>query len=109
MAIYDTAHVKNVALLGHAGSGKTTFAECAVYEAGLINRRGTVEEKSTLSDYNEFEQERGNSVYASLLHTTWKGYKINIIDNVFAYKSILYDQYKNNIELYYSFLIIELM
>ncbi|MCF8254967.1 MAG: elongation factor G [Bacteroidia bacterium] len=80
MATYDTAHVKNIVLLGHAGSGKTTFAECAVYEAGLINRRGTVEEKSTLSDYHELEQERGNSIFATLLHTTWKGYKINIID-----------------------------
>lgn len=80
MATYDTAHVKNIVLLGHSGSGKTTFAECAVFEAGLINRRGTVEEKNTIADYHELEQERGNSVFAKLLHTTWKGYKINIID-----------------------------
>lgn len=80
MATYDTAHVKNIVLLGHSGSGKTTLAECAVYEAGLITRRGTVEEKNTIADYHELEQERGNSVFSKLLHTTWKGYKINIID-----------------------------
>ncbi|CAN5627118.1 elongation factor G [soil metagenome] len=77
---YDTSHVKNIVLLGHAGSGKTTLAECMIYEAGLITRRGTVEERNTVSDYNELEQERGNSIFSSLLHTTWRGYKINIID-----------------------------
>ncbi|MES2774833.1 MAG: elongation factor G [Bacteroidota bacterium] len=80
MPAFDTNHVKNIVLLGHAGSGKTTLAECMIFEAGLINRRGTVEEQNTVSDYHELEQERGSSVFASLLHTTWKGYKINIID-----------------------------
>lgn len=80
MATFDTAHVKNIALLGHAGSGKTTLAEDMLFEAGLINRRGTVREGSTVSDYHELEKERGNSIFSSLLHTTWRGYKINIID-----------------------------
>ncbi len=80
MPTFDTSHVKNIALLGHAGSGKTTLAECMIFEAGLINRRGSVEERNTVSDYNELEQERGNSIFSSLLHTTWRGYKINIID-----------------------------
>ena len=80
MPTFDTAHVKNIALLGHAGSGKTTLAECMIFEAGLINRRGSVEERNTVSDYHELEQERGNSIFSSLLHTTWRGYKINIID-----------------------------
>ena len=73
-------HVKNIALLGHAGSGKTTLAETMLYEAGLITRRGTVEDKNTVSDYHEIEHERGNSVFSTTLHTTWRGYKINIID-----------------------------
>jgi elongation factor G len=73
-------HVKNIALLGHAGSGKTTLAETMLFEAGLINRRGTIEDKNTVSDYNEIEQERGSSVFSTLLHTNWRGYKINIID-----------------------------
>ncbi|HSC55186.1 MAG TPA: elongation factor G [Phnomibacter sp.] len=80
MATFDTAHVKNIVLLGHAGSGKTTLAEDMLFEAGIINRRGQVREGSTVSDYHELEKERGNSIFSSLLHTTWRGYKINIID-----------------------------
>ncbi|MES2646332.1 MAG: elongation factor G [Bacteroidota bacterium] len=80
MLNFDSTHVKNIVLLGHAGSGKTTLAEDMIFEAGLITRRGSVEERNTVSDYNELEQERGNSIFSSLLHTTWRGYKINIID-----------------------------
>jgi elongation factor G len=80
MTEFDTSHVKNIALLGHAGSGKTTLAECMLFEAGIINRRGSVAERSTVGDYHELEQERGNSIFSKLMHTKWKGYKINIID-----------------------------
>jgi elongation factor G len=77
---FDTAHVKNIVLLGHAGSGKTSLAECMLFEAGLISRKGSIPEKNTVSDYHPLEQERGNSIFSSLLHTRWRGYKINIID-----------------------------
>ena len=80
MAKYDSNHVKNVALLGHAGCGKTTLAESMLFEAGVINRMGTIAGKNTVSDYHELETERESSVFASLLHTPWKDYKINIID-----------------------------
>ena len=80
MPEFDTSHVKNIVLLGHAGSGKTTLAECMLFEAGLINRRGTIEERSTVSDYHDLEKERANSIFSTLLHTKWRGYKINIID-----------------------------
>ncbi|PWT99545.1 MAG: elongation factor G [Bacteroidetes bacterium] len=79
-AEFDTSHVKNVVLLGHAGSGKTTLAECMLFEAGLISRRGSIEERNTVGDYHELEQERGNSIFSKLMHTKWRGYKINIID-----------------------------
>lgn len=79
-AEFDTSHVKNIVLLGHAGSGKTTLAECMLFEAGLINRRGTVEEATTVGDYHPLEQERGNSIFSKLMHTRWRGYKINILD-----------------------------
>jgi len=80
MTNFDTAHVKNIVLLGHAGSGKTTLAECMLFEAGLITRRGSVEENNTVGDFYELEHERGNSVFSKLLHTQWRGYKINILD-----------------------------
>jgi elongation factor G len=76
MPEFDTSHVKNIVLLGHAGSGKTTLAECMLFEAGIINRRGSIEEKNTVSDYHEMEQERGNSIFSTLLHSKWRGYKI---------------------------------
>lgn len=80
MPEFDTEHVKNIVLLGHAGSGKTTLAECMLYEAGIINRRGRVEDQNTTADYHPLEQERGNSVFSKLLHTKWRGYKINVLD-----------------------------
>lgn len=80
MAEFDTSHVKNIVLLGHAGCGKTTLAECMLFEAGLINRRGSIAEKNTISDYHDLERERGNSIFSTLLHSKWRGYKINIID-----------------------------
>jgi len=80
MKIYDDKHIKNVVLLGAHNSGKTTLAETMLFEAGLLNRRGTVENKNTVADYHEIEHERGNSVFATPLHTEWRNYKINIID-----------------------------
>lgn len=80
MADFDTSHVKNIVLLGHAGSGKTTLAESMLFEAGLITRRGSIAERNTVGDWHELEQERGNSIFSKLLHTKWRGYKINIID-----------------------------
>ena len=80
MPEFDTSHVKNIVLLGHAGSGKTTLAECMLYEAGIISRRGSIAERNTTGDYHELEQDRGNSIFSKLMHTKWRGYKINIID-----------------------------
>lgn len=80
MATYDSNHVKNIALLGHAGCGKTTLAESMLFEAGITKRRGKIETNNTVSDYHELENERQSSVFTSLLHIPWKGYKINILD-----------------------------
>ncbi|MFZ6000757.1 MAG: elongation factor G [Bacteroidota bacterium] len=80
MKVYDEKHIKNVVLLGAPKAGKTLLAEDMLFEAGITHRRGTIEGKNTVSDYHELEQERGNSVFATLLHTEWHDYKINIID-----------------------------
>ncbi len=80
MKIYDDKHIKNVVFVGAHNSGKTTLAETMLFEAGLLNRRGSVESGNTVSDYNEIEHEKGNSVFATPLHTEWRNYKINIID-----------------------------
>lgn len=80
MSEFDTSHVKNIVLLGHAGSGKTSLAECMLFEAGVITRKGSITEHNTTGDYHELEQQRGNSIFSKLLHAKWRGYKINIID-----------------------------
>lgn len=80
MKIYDEKHLKNIVLLGAPKAGKTLLAEDMVFEAGIIHRRGTIEGKNTVSDFHDIEQERGNSVFASSMHTEWRDYKINIID-----------------------------
>lgn len=80
MKVFDNKHIKNVAFVGTHRAGKTTLSETMLFEAGLINRRGTVEQRNTISDYHEFEHQRGASVFATPLHTEWRNYKINIID-----------------------------
>ena len=80
MKIYQTNEIKNIALLGSAGSGKTTLAEAMVYEAGIIKRRGSVEGKNTMSDYFPVEQEYGYSVFSTVFHVEWNNKKLNIID-----------------------------
>ncbi|MDF1517267.1 MAG: elongation factor G, partial [Lutibacter sp.] len=80
MKIYDDKHIKNVAFVGAHKSGKTTLAETMLFEAGLVSRRGSVENKNTISDYHAIEHERETSIFATPLHTEWRNYKINIVD-----------------------------
>lgn len=80
MRVYQTNKIKNIALLGSAGSGKTTLAEAMLYESGLIKRRGSVEAKNTVSDYFPVEQEYGYSVFSTVFNVEWNNKKLNIID-----------------------------
>ncbi|PAU95776.1 elongation factor G [Aliifodinibius salipaludis] len=80
MNVYKPSKIRNIVLLGHAGSGKTTLAETMLFESGSKKRRGSIEQKNTSSDYHEVEHEKGKSVFSSLLNLDWRGSKINLID-----------------------------
>lgn len=80
MNVYDSSRIRNIILLGHAGSGKTTLAETMLFESGAISRRGTITEHNTVSDSHPIEKEKEKSVHASFLHLEWRGYKINLVD-----------------------------
>lgn len=80
MKVYQTNEIKNIALLGNDGSGKTTLTESLLFEAGIISRRGRITQKNTVSDYFSVEQEYGYSVFSTVYHVEWNNKKLNIID-----------------------------
>ena len=80
MKTYNSNEIKNIALLGSKGSGKTTLAEAMLYECGVIKRRGTVEAKSTVSDYFPVEKEYGYSVFSTVFYAEFNNKKLNVID-----------------------------
>lgn len=80
MKIYKTSEIKNIALLGSKGSGKTTLAESMVFECGGIKRRGTIEAGNTISDYFPVEKEYGYSVFSTVVSAEFNGKKLNFID-----------------------------
>jgi len=80
MAHPDPAQIRNVAVLGHRGSGKTSLVEAMLFAAGETNRLGSVAEGTTVTDYDDDERRRTMSISASLCHLTWNGVKVNLID-----------------------------
>ncbi|WP_276684216.1 elongation factor G [Duncaniella muris] len=80
MKVYQTNEIKNIALLGSKGSGKTTLAEAMLYECGVIKRRGTIEGKNTVSDSFPVEKEYGYSVFSTVFYAEFLGKKLNVID-----------------------------
>jgi len=80
MKNYPTSAIRNVVLLGSTKSGKTTLAEAMLYEGKVIDRRGTVEDKNTVSDFNELEKLNQRSIYATPLYAEFMEKKINFID-----------------------------
>ena len=80
MKDYLTKNLRNVAILGHLGSGKTSLTEAMLYVSGAIAKKGEVEKKTTVSDHTLEEQNRQTSLTTSLIPIEWKGYKINCLD-----------------------------
>ena len=80
MPAVDPAKIRNVAVVGHRGTGKTSLVESMLFQSGAANRLGTVEQGSTVSDWDEDEQRRQMSLAASVCHVDWHERKINLID-----------------------------
>ena len=80
MNIYTTDKIRNVALLGHGGCGKTSLAEAMAYLSGITSRMGKVDDGNTVSDFGKEEQKRKISISTSVIPVEWEGYKVNILD-----------------------------
>src|SRR5205814_8341716 len=76
----DPAKIRNVAVAGHRGTGKTSLVEAMLFQSGAVNRLGTVEQGTTVADWDEEEHKRQMSLSATLAHADWQGRKINLID-----------------------------
>jgi len=80
MKTYQSEQIRNIALLGNTGAGKTILAESMMFEGKVIDRKGTIEGKSTVSDYSEIEQQNQRSIFSTVLYTEFNDHKLNIID-----------------------------
>src|SRR5215211_3140286 len=80
MSTLEPSKIRNVAVTGHRGTGKTSLVEAMLFQSGAINRLGSVEQGSTVSDWDEDEQQRSMSIQASPCHVDWQGHKVNLID-----------------------------
>ena len=80
MAAYESGKIRNVAVAGHRGTGKTSLVEAMLFQAGAVNRLGPVDQATTVSDWEEEEHKRQMSLSAGICHLEWQGRKVNLID-----------------------------
>ena len=85
MKNYSTENIINLALTGHATTGKTVLAEAMISNAGMIHEMGSIKEGTTISDYREYEIKNQHSISLTLMNLEWQGKKINISNNFFTY------------------------
>ena len=80
MKVYDAQSIRNVALVGHSGAGKTQLVSALLFDAGAVNRFGRVDDGTTVTDYDDEEIARKHTLSCSLAHAEWNKHKINFID-----------------------------
>src|SRR5204863_8953552 len=81
MPAYTTADIRNVLIAGHGGSGKTSLVDAMLFASGTVNRKGSVADDNSFSDFEKEEKEHKHSIFSSLLHADHLGKRINIIDS----------------------------
>src|SRR5215472_16220473 len=80
MKVYDAGSIRNIALVGHSGSGKTQLASAILFDAGMVNRLGKVDEGTTVTDFDEEEVSRKHTLSSTPAYVEWNKVKINLID-----------------------------
>ena len=80
MKVYDAPNIRNIALVGHSGSGKTQLSSALLFDAGMVNRRGMVDDGTTVTDFDEEEIERKHTLASSIAFAEWNQVKVNLID-----------------------------
>ena len=90
MKVFESENIRNIALVGHGTSGKTSLTSALLYSAGAVNRLGQVEEGNTVTDFDEDEIERSFSINSALAHMEWSGTKINVLDTP-GYRTFILD------------------
>jgi elongation factor G len=90
MKVFDSENIRNIVLVGHGDSGKTSLASALLYSAGAVSRLGRVEEGNTITDCDQDEIERKITISTALAHLEWKGSKVNILDTP-GYRTFILD------------------
>ena len=80
MRVYDTPSIRNVAVVGHSGAGKTQLTSTMLFDAGMVNRLGTVDDGTTVTDFDEEAIARKHTLSAGVAYAEWNKHKINFID-----------------------------